>query len=171
MAMDEIFVGLKQNLVNKFCFLEDKPEETLDSTLRALWFVASGNPVSVLAANEQPLPALSVFQIEQLHRLIQERQSNTPLAHITGRQRFMGMDFICDKRALIPRKETEILGRKTLDISHQLSKSKQSINVIDVCCGAGNLGLSLRCTIQKLMFLQLIFHMKQWNLRKKIFSF
>ena len=143
MAMDEIFNGLKKSLENKFSFLEDKPEETLDSTLRALWFVASGNPLSVLAAVELPLPELSKDQIEQLQILIQERQNNTPLAHITGRQRFMGVDFICDKRALIPRKETEILGRKALEISQQISKNVQRINVIDVCCGAGNLGLSL----------------------------
>ncbi len=149
MAMDELFDGLKQSLENKFSFLEDKPEETLDSTLRALWFVASGNPLSVLAAIERPLPDLSVSQIEQLHSLINERQSDTPLAYITGRQRFMGIDFICDKRALIPRKETEILGQKAFDISQQLSMGKQNISVIDVCCGAGNLGLSIAVNNQK----------------------
>ena len=143
MAIDEMFNGLKKSLENKFNFLDDKPEETLDSTLRALWFVASGNPLSVLAALEQPLPLLSNDQIKQLQILIKERLNNTPLAHITGRQRFMGVDFICDQRALIPRKETEILGLKALEISLRLSKNGQRINVIDVCCGAGNLGLSM----------------------------
>jgi release factor glutamine methyltransferase len=143
MAMDEIFNGLTKSLINKFSFLEDKPEETLESTLRALWFVASGNPISVQAALEQPLPELSETQLNKLHALIQERQNNKPLAHITGRQRFMDVDFICDKRALIPRKETEILGRKALYLAKQLSENSKKINVIDVCCGAGNLGLSL----------------------------
>jgi release factor glutamine methyltransferase len=55
----------------------------------------------------------------------------------------MGIDFICDRRALIPRKETEILGWKALNISLDFAKTQQSVNIIDVCCGAGNLGLAI----------------------------
>jgi release factor glutamine methyltransferase len=141
MTKNELFNELKKSLENKFNFLDDKPEETLDSSLRALWFVASGNPISVLSAIEHPLPELAFSQIELLNLLIKKRLNNTPLAHITGRQRFMGIDFICDNRALIPRKETEILGRKALDISFQLSEGQEKVKIIDVCCGAGNLGL------------------------------
>jgi release factor glutamine methyltransferase len=65
-----------------------------------------------------------------------------PLAYITGRQSFMGIELLSDKRALIPRKETEILGRRALELSVSIAK-EQEVEVIDVCCGAGNLGLAL----------------------------
>lgn len=143
MIKNELFNRLKKSLENKFNFLDDKPEETLDSSLRALWFVASGNPMSVLSAIDHPLPELSFLQIELLNFLIEKRLNDTPLAHITGRQSFMGIDFICDNRALIPRKETEILGKKALDISFQLSKGQEIVKIIDICCGAGNLGLAI----------------------------
>jgi release factor glutamine methyltransferase len=50
---------------------------------------------------------------------------------------------LCDRRALIPRKETEILGKKALHLSLEIAKEKQKVNIIDVCCGAGNVGLAL----------------------------
>jgi release factor glutamine methyltransferase len=134
---------LKEDLGSKLNFLADKPEETLDSTLKALYFTASGNPKSAEAAADLHFPELTALQIELLHQLIEKRLNNTPLAHITGWQRFMGIDFICDSRALIPRKETEVLGRKALKLSFELAKKTNKVNVIDVCCGGGNLGLAI----------------------------
>lgn len=143
MIVDEYFNQLKKSLENKFKFLKDKPEETLDSTLRALFFAASGIPKSSEAAINLSLPELSNSQIEILHQLILKRLNNKPLAYITGRQSFMGIDFICDWRALIPRKETEILGQKALGLSFKIAKEKQQVKIIDACCGSGNLGLAI----------------------------
>lgn len=108
-----------------------------------MWFTAFGTPISCEATDSIDLPELSDYQKDILNQLIEKRLNNTPLAHLTGRQRFMGIDFICDKRALIPRKETEILGWRALKLSIELAKLKQRINIIDVCCGGGNLGLSI----------------------------
>jgi release factor glutamine methyltransferase len=44
---------------------------------------------------------------------------------------------------LIPRKETEILGKKALEIYKELTLEKDEVCVIDICCGAGNLGLAV----------------------------
>jgi release factor glutamine methyltransferase len=44
---------------------------------------------------------------------------------------------------LIPRKETELLGRNALELSKRIVSSKGKIKAIDVCCGSGNLGISL----------------------------
>lgn len=143
MNTEALFNQIKKEIEISLHFLEDKPEETLDSTLRACWLAASGFPRSAEEAIKQPLPELTEKQINILHQLIDQRLDKVPLAHLTGRQSFMGIELLSDKRALIPRKETEILGKKALAISNYLAQEKQSIRVMDICCGAGNLGLAI----------------------------
>jgi release factor glutamine methyltransferase len=55
----------------------------------------------------------------------------------------MGIELICDSRALIPRKETEILGTSALNICRELAAKKAELIIMDVCCGSGNLGLAM----------------------------
>lgn len=143
MNKEQLFDTLRTDLGTKLTFLEDKPEETLESTLKALWLKASGVPLSAEIALVSDLPELTKRQADTLNHLIALRLANTPLAYITGRQNFMGIEFISDKRALIPRKETEILGKKALQLSNEISQNKKDIVVIDVCCGAGNLGSAI----------------------------
>lgn len=143
MNKEELYNNLKTSLEGKLTLLGDKPEETIDSSLKALWHAASGVPKSVDEAVKSGLPELTGQQAIALHGLVRQRLDNTPLAHITGRQSFMGIELLSDRRALIPRKETEILGRKALELSMGIAREKQKVNIIDVCCGAGNLGLAL----------------------------
>jgi len=141
--IDKIFSELENELNSKLDFLDDKPEESVVSTLKACWFTASGLPKSAEEALKFPLPELTETQIKMLHLLLDKRLENIPLAYITGRQNFMGIELLADKRALIPRKETEILGRKALEISEFLAKDKPHLQIMDICCGAGNLGLAI----------------------------
>lgn len=141
--MDELYQKLKSELENKLTFLEDKPEETIDSTIKSIWNKAYGISVSAKEATKHPLPELSDKQVILLHQLIEQRLNGKPLAYITGRQNFMGVELVCDNRALIPREETEILGKKALWICQKIARKKSKVNVFDVCCGSGNLGLSL----------------------------
>lgn len=139
----ELFEKLKIQLVESIHFLEDKPEETIESTIKACWFAAYGSPKSAEEAVKYSLPELTDSQIITLNSLIQQRIENIPLAHITGRQNFMSVELLSDNRALIPRKETEILGRKALEISRQIAIKNQSVRVMDICCGSGNLALAM----------------------------
>jgi len=143
MDKQALFEKLGSELENKLHFLDDKPEESVRSTLCALWLKAAGISASAERALTIPLPDLEEDQINYLTKLIQLRVENTPLAYITGRQNFMGVELITDKRALIPRKETEILGRKALQLSRELSGPEKTIHIMDVCCGSGNLGISV----------------------------
>jgi release factor glutamine methyltransferase len=143
MTSEERFRLLKPRLEKRLTFPDDKIDETVESTMKALWFAAIGLPVSSEEAIKLPLPELNRQQTRTFYRLLAQRLNNKPLAHITGRQNFMGIEMICDYRALIPRKETEILGRKALELSYRLSQQKHDVKIIDVCCGAGNLGLAL----------------------------
>ena len=145
MNVTEVFSKINVELKDKLQFLDDKPEENLESTIKALWLAAAGLPVSAEKAGNVSLPELNEVQLKKLNRLIDLRLKNIPLAYITQRQSFMGIEFKADKRALIPRKETEILGKKALELSHIITKSKGNAIVFDVCCGAGNLGISISC--------------------------
>ncbi|MCT4588706.1 MAG: HemK family protein methyltransferase [Carboxylicivirga sp.] len=138
-----LFNNLLNELSSELFFLSDKPEETPESTLKALWLMAAGEPLSAIKALETSLPKLTSEQQETLLKLLQQRKNNIPLAHLTKRQSFMGIEMLADKRALIPRKETEILGKKALELSHLLAKKYKTVRVLDICCGAGNLGLAL----------------------------
>ena len=123
--------------------LPDKPEETPETTLRALWFVAAGDPRSVEAAATTQLPPLSASEQEELRRLVERRRSGVPLAHLTGRQSFMGLELLAGPEALVPRKETEILGRAALRVLRQTAEERGRAVVLDVCTGSGNLALAL----------------------------
>jgi release factor glutamine methyltransferase len=123
--------------------LPDKPEETPDSCLRALWHLAGGEALSVAAAEEQTLPGLNAAQLATLDACIAQRLQGTPVAYLTGRQRFMGLDLLAAPEALIPRRETEMLGVAALAKLREAVVANGAARVIDVCCGSGNLALAL----------------------------
>lgn len=123
--------------------LPDKPEETSVSALRALWHLASDHAVSAARALQLPLPPLDTSAQERLRVLLRQRLSGVPLAHLTGRQQFMGLEMLAGPGALIPRHETEILGRVALDLLGQLATAQSTVHVIDVCTGSGNLAAAL----------------------------
>lgn len=145
--MEELYRKLRLELERHLSILEDKPEETVDSTIKALWNKAGGIALSAEKASELPLPDLSEEQKTELIKLTEKRINGIPLAHLTERQNFMGIELISDKRALIPRKETEILGRAALEIGRRQAIKESEIMIMDVCCGSGNLGIALASMI------------------------
>jgi release factor glutamine methyltransferase len=124
-------------------FLPDKPEETLDSTIRALWFAAAGDPKSAEAAISGELPALNSDSHGAFVELLHQRRNGVPLSHLTGRQRFMGLEMLAGPGALIPRKETELLARAAVRAVSEVARVKEQPIAIDVCTGSGNIALAL----------------------------
>jgi len=122
--------------------LPDKPEETPDGLLRALWLTAAGSPVSVERAQSETLPDLSPAGVSALGELLNRKKSGEPLAHLTERQSFLGLELLAGPGALIPRKETEILARAALARIKDLVAERGEALVIDVCTGSGNLAFT-----------------------------
>ncbi len=151
MKYEEARVELEARLAESVQFLPDKPEETPGSTLRALWMTACGEPVSAEAAADVTPPDLDAVQAGRLDELIQRRINGEPLAHITQRQQFMGLELHAGPEALIPRKETEILARCVIDLLRDMEADGHAPLVIDVCTGAGNLPVAYAAHSERAM--------------------
>lgn len=142
MKQKELYDTLLGSFSEKFEPLHDKPEETASATLKALWFMATGVPKSAQSAEISELPELKSDQQETLSNYIEQRLGGVPLAHITGRQQFMGIELLASSGALVPRKETEILGNAVVQLMNEVGKQKDEIMIIDICTGAANLAIS-----------------------------
>lgn len=119
--------------------LQDKPEETEETCLQALWLKAAGIAVSPQRAGQLDLPTLTVEQAQHLSRLVEQRLQGEPLSYLTGRQGFMGLEFITTPGAMIPRKETEILARTALRLIDGMESRGEGLRLVDICTGSGNL--------------------------------
>lgn len=135
------FASLHDRIAKEVQFLSDKPEETPLSTLRALWFTAAGLPRSAELALSDELPPLSADGLHILAKLIEQRISGVPLPHLTARQRFMDIEMLAGPDALVPRKETELLGKAALRLASDAAS--RAPLVVDICTGSGNIALAV----------------------------
>lgn len=72
--------------------------------------------------------------------IVKRLQSNEPFQYIIGHTDFYGLSIKTDKRALIPRPETEELVRWIVD--DQIAKKE--LKIIDLCTGSGCIALALK---------------------------
>ena len=79
-------------------------------------------------------------ELSPLREFIKRRGSREPLQYILGDVEFMGKKFFCDRRALIPRPETEELIGVLAARYESIEKPK---HICDVGCGSGVIGISL----------------------------
>ncbi|MBV9580116.1 MAG: peptide chain release factor N(5)-glutamine methyltransferase [Chloroflexi bacterium] len=86
----------------------------------------------------------------QFQRLLARREAAEPVAYLLGEREFYGHVFQCDRRALIPRPETELLvdiGRAAVE---RWRANGVEPHVVDVGTGCGAIGISVaaECRIQ-----------------------
>src|SRR4029077_3770177 len=98
------FSDLLQEVERFWTPLPDKPEETPERLLSALWSTACGTPVSADRALPGALPTLDDARLARLRGFIERKRAGVPLAHLTERQTFLGIDLLAGPAALIPRK-------------------------------------------------------------------
>ena len=87
--------------------------------------------------NEEVKPEIEAKYREKLQSL----QAQKPLQYVIGNVNFYGYTFKVDENVLIPRFETEELVENTLKFLDLFEKAK---TVIDLGCGSGAIGLTLK---------------------------
>ncbi len=71
--------------------------------------------------------------------LINRKIKREPLQYVLGETEWLGLKFKCDRRALVPRPETEILTEKAIELLREMAAPL----VADIGTGSGNIAIAL----------------------------
>ena len=111
-----------------------------DARLDAEYIISHGlqmkSRMDIYLNFEKPL---TDAELDVLRQMVARRASREPLQHIIGDTSFRGFIIKCDKRALIPRPETEML----VDIAKERLKGIESPFIVEV--GTGTAAISIAC--------------------------
>jgi release factor glutamine methyltransferase len=88
-----------------------------------------------LASDAEPADFAALYE-----PLVARREGREPLAYITGRQEFWGLEFEVSPAVLIPRPETELIVETALE---RFPDRHASLEAADVCTGSGCLAVAL----------------------------
>ena len=119
----------------------DAPRTTAQLLLASLL----NQPKEWLIAHDDE--ALTIDVLTRYERQLARVAAHEPLAYILGHREFYGLDFMVDKRVLIPRPETEMLVDLTLAALKPLIPSPtHPRSVIDIGTGSGAIPVALAKT-------------------------
>src|SRR5258708_13548531 len=105
------------------------------------------------AVDTYPERLLTAQQEQQFSQLIERRKLGEPIAYLTGHKEFFGLDFLVDRRVLIPRPETELLVEAALSIIHERLAGARVPVVADIGTGSGIIPITLAVQEPRLPYL------------------
>ena len=100
-----------------------------------------------------PERMLTTEQEQQFRMLIKRREQGEPVAYLTGHKEFYGLDFLVDRRVLIPRPETELLVETALGLVRSMLSTGRVPIVADIGTGCGAIPITLAVLEPRLPYL------------------
>jgi release factor glutamine methyltransferase len=91
---------------------------------------------------------LTEAQLETVRELLRRRARREPLQHVLGSAAFCGLTLRCNRDALVPRPETELLAQRALDFLRGLQR--ENLLCLDYGTGSGCLSLLLAREVESL---------------------
>lgn len=85
-------------------------------------------------------------EFEKVQEVIERLNKGEPIAKILHRANFYGRNFYVDENVLTPRQDSELLVYLADNVIKEKSSNENDckIKVLDLCCGSGCLGLTLK---------------------------
>jgi release factor glutamine methyltransferase len=123
----------------------------LDAELLLGWSVGADR-TALIAHPEAPIGADAAAAFEAA---IVRREAGEPVAYIRGLKEFYGLAFSVDRRALIPRPETELLvAEAEREVAWRLTSAPRppgtpDVRVVDVGTGSGAIAIALATLLRK----------------------
>ena len=121
------------------------PSPQLDADCILQWVLDCDRTHLLLRRNE----LLTEEQAAAVEDALSKRATGFPIAYITGRKEFFGLDFFVTPAVLIPKPDTELLVEQTIAAVHEKCRGAASgaagkqIRVCDMCTGSGCVGISV----------------------------
>jgi len=91
---------------------------------------------------------VSLDVINEYKTKVEQVANNVPIQYVIGKCNFYGYEFLVNEDVLIPRFETEELVENTVKYIQNIFPA-QNINIIDLGCGSGNIGITLKKRIPR----------------------
>lgn len=110
-----------------------------DPRLDAQYILAKGLGMSRMDLYLKFDRPVSEQELAAMRTMVQRRGKREPLQHILGNTSFRGLDILCDRRALIPRPETEVLVEKALELLQGIDNPL----IADVGTGTGAIAIAI----------------------------
>lgn len=123
-------------------WLDQNREFFGESDLRFLITDIFQDNVKVLLEN----PDINKKRLDRLNNIKNLYSCAIPMAYILGKEEFFGLEFKVTPQVLVPRKETELIVEKAVE----LIKNNKIKTVLDLCSGSGNIGISLKYFCQEI---------------------
>lgn len=127
--------------------LTDATVPSPDFDARALAAHVLGLPLSQIPLHHDR--RLTPEESVEFDDLVARRCAREPLQHVTGETEFYGRVIRCDRRALIPRADTEVLVEVALELARDLAISF----AVDIGTGTGAIAIALAAELPQLQIL------------------
>jgi release factor glutamine methyltransferase len=122
--------------------LEDFPAKQLEARI-LLADILKMSSTTLLTSYNEPL---TKDDESKFLKHIKRRKLFEPIAYITGKKEFYGLDFLINEHVLIPRPDTELLVDNAIR-EYENNYANNEIRVLDLGTGSGAIAISLAINI------------------------